>query len=287
MSGPRGRRLAGPASGGRARRPHPAQTRGDRRRRRRARRRGGRTRRLRRVRLTVDGRHAAVARRPAGLVIAAVAGFPSGKHSVGDQGRRRPRWPSRPAPREIDMVIDIGAALAGDFAEVRVDIAAVAGRDPGRRAQGHRRVGGAAEPLRRRHRWSRCAGPPTTPAPISSRRPPAFIRPAARRCRGLADGRHGRRAARREGQRRHPDRGRRASRCSTPVPPGSDCPGPGRCSTASASASARSQPCEAGVLVGRRHGRVLRRELARHPGIGDLDAVGLNAHADSSWSAAR
>ncbi|WP_343600818.1 deoxyribose-phosphate aldolase [Mycobacterium sp.] len=59
-----------------------------------------------------------------GVRVAAVAGFPSGKH--------RPQIKAREAAlavadgaSEIDMVIDIGAALAGDVDAVRSDIAAV------------------------------------------------------------------------------------------------------------------------------------------------------------------
>lgn len=67
---------------------------------------------------------AAAAANPAGVAIAAVAGFPSGKHLAAikaDEARRA----VAAGASEIDMVIDIGAACAGHFGDVRADIAAV------------------------------------------------------------------------------------------------------------------------------------------------------------------
>ena len=67
---------------------------------------------------------AAAAANPAGVAIAAVAGFPSGKHLAAikaDEARRA----VVAGASEIDMVIDIGAACAGHFGDVRADIAAV------------------------------------------------------------------------------------------------------------------------------------------------------------------
>ncbi len=61
---------------------------------------------------------------PAGLRIAAVAGFPSGKHLSALKAQEAARAVESGAA-EIDMVIDVGAALAGDLAAVRSDIAAV------------------------------------------------------------------------------------------------------------------------------------------------------------------
>ncbi len=61
---------------------------------------------------------------PAGLRIAAVAGFPSGKHLPALKAQEAARAVASGAA-EIDMVIDVGAALAGNFAAVRSDIAAV------------------------------------------------------------------------------------------------------------------------------------------------------------------
>lgn len=67
---------------------------------------------------------AAVPRCPAGLVVAAVAGFPSGKHRSEVKAREAELAVAAGAS-EIDMVIDVGAALAGRFAEVGADVAAV------------------------------------------------------------------------------------------------------------------------------------------------------------------
>lgn len=61
---------------------------------------------------------------PAGVPIAAVAGFPSGKHLPAIKAQEAALAVAAGAT-EIDMVIDVGAALAGDFAAVGADIAAV------------------------------------------------------------------------------------------------------------------------------------------------------------------
>jgi deoxyribose-phosphate aldolase len=60
----------------------------------------------------------------AGVAVAAVAGFPSGKH-VSELKAREAALAVAAGAVEVDMVIDVGAALAGDFDAVRADIAAV------------------------------------------------------------------------------------------------------------------------------------------------------------------
>jgi deoxyribose-phosphate aldolase len=72
----------------------------------------------------------AVATAPPGLRVAAVAGFPSGKHLSAVKAQEAVAAVASGAG-EIDMVIDIGAALAGDFDAVRTDIAAVRAAAPG------------------------------------------------------------------------------------------------------------------------------------------------------------
>lgn len=62
--------------------------------------------------------------------IAAVAGFPSGKHLPAVKAHEAALAVAAGAA-EIDMVIDVGAALAGDFAAVAADIAAVRAAVPG------------------------------------------------------------------------------------------------------------------------------------------------------------
>jgi deoxyribose-phosphate aldolase len=62
--------------------------------------------------------------RPPDLVIASVAGFPSGKHLAAVKAEEAVQAVEAGAG-EIDMVIDIGAAVWGDFDAVRADIAAV------------------------------------------------------------------------------------------------------------------------------------------------------------------
>jgi deoxyribose-phosphate aldolase len=74
--------------------------------------------------------HKAVGAHPEGLVIAAVAGFPSGKHLPVIKAREA-AVAAESGAGEIDMVIDVGAALAGNIAEVATDIATVRAAVPG------------------------------------------------------------------------------------------------------------------------------------------------------------
>lgn len=59
-----------------------------------------------------------------GLVVAAVCGFPSGKHTPEIKAAEAAAAVAAGAA-EVDMVIDIGAAVAGNIEAVRTDIAAV------------------------------------------------------------------------------------------------------------------------------------------------------------------
>jgi deoxyribose-phosphate aldolase len=65
---------------------------------------------------------------PDGLAVATVCGFPSGKHHSGIKAAEAARSVADGAD-EVDMVIDVGAAVSGDFeaveAEIRVVRAAV------------------------------------------------------------------------------------------------------------------------------------------------------------------
>jgi len=61
---------------------------------------------------------------PEGLAVATVCGFPSGKHHSSIKAAEAAQSVADGAD-EVDMVIDIGAAIAGDFAAVEADIAAV------------------------------------------------------------------------------------------------------------------------------------------------------------------
>ncbi|KUI13032.1 2-deoxyribose-5-phosphate aldolase [Mycobacterium sp. GA-1285] len=67
-----------------------------------------------------------VARRSgsAAQLVCAVVGFPSGKHLSAIKAREA-RLAVDDGAGEIDMVIDVGAALDGDFAAVRADVDAV------------------------------------------------------------------------------------------------------------------------------------------------------------------
>ncbi|MEV3965629.1 deoxyribose-phosphate aldolase [Nocardia sp. NPDC050193] len=59
-----------------------------------------------------------------GLVVATVAGFPSGKHHSLVKGAEA-RLAVDQGAGEVDMVIDIGAAIAGDFDAILADIIVV------------------------------------------------------------------------------------------------------------------------------------------------------------------
>ena len=61
---------------------------------------------------------------PAGLAVATVCGFPSGKHHSEIKAAEAARSIADGAD-EVDMVIDVGAAVAGEFGAVEADIGAV------------------------------------------------------------------------------------------------------------------------------------------------------------------
>jgi len=64
--------------------------------------------------------------------VATVCGFPSGKHASSVKAAEAARAVADGAD-EVDMVIDVGAAISGDYAAVEADIAAVrAAMLPGR-----------------------------------------------------------------------------------------------------------------------------------------------------------
>ncbi|WNG93413.1 deoxyribose-phosphate aldolase [Mycobacterium sp. ITM-2016-00318] len=67
---------------------------------------------------------------PAGLHIASVVGFPSGKHLSAIKAAEAAHAVAAGAD-EIDMVIDVGSAVAGEFDAVRADVAAVRAAVPG------------------------------------------------------------------------------------------------------------------------------------------------------------
>jgi len=62
---------------------------------------------------------------PDGLVVCTVVGFPSGAHARAVKAAEAAQAVEQGAT-EIDMVIDLGRALAGDWAAVEADVAAVA-----------------------------------------------------------------------------------------------------------------------------------------------------------------
>ncbi|GAA4290981.1 deoxyribose-phosphate aldolase [Mycobacterium paraffinicum] len=72
----------------------------------------------------------AAVRAEGGVAVASVAGFPSGKHISAVKAHEAEQAVASGAT-EVDMVIDIGAALAGDIEAVRADIAAVRAAVPG------------------------------------------------------------------------------------------------------------------------------------------------------------
>jgi deoxyribose-phosphate aldolase len=72
----------------------------------------------------------AIAADGGGVRVAAVAGFPSGKHVPAVKAQEATQAVASGAS-EIDMVIDVGAALAGDIESVRSDVDAVRAAVPG------------------------------------------------------------------------------------------------------------------------------------------------------------
>lgn len=73
---------------------------------------------------------AAARARTAGTLIATVVGFPSGKH-VSDVKAHEAALAVAAGAAEVDMVIDVGAAIAGNLDAVRSDVAAVRAAVPG------------------------------------------------------------------------------------------------------------------------------------------------------------
>ncbi|MCV7421183.1 deoxyribose-phosphate aldolase [Mycobacterium yunnanensis] len=73
---------------------------------------------------------AAAGARTAGTLVATVVGFPSGKH-VSDVKAHEAALAVAAGAAEVDMVIDVGAAIAGNLDAVRSDIAAVRAAVPG------------------------------------------------------------------------------------------------------------------------------------------------------------
>lgn len=73
---------------------------------------------------------AAVAVAPAGLAVAAVSGFPSGKH-LAEIKARESQLAVAAGAAEIDMVIDVGTALTGDLAATAAEVAEVRAAVPG------------------------------------------------------------------------------------------------------------------------------------------------------------
>ncbi|OBF28705.1 deoxyribose-phosphate aldolase [Mycobacterium sp. ACS4331] len=65
----------------------------------------------------------------ASVAVATVAGFPSGKHAPEIKAREA-ALAIQDGAREVDMVIDVGAAVAGEFNRVAADIAAVRAATP-------------------------------------------------------------------------------------------------------------------------------------------------------------
>ncbi len=68
--------------------------------------------------------HKAAGAHPEDLAVATVAGFPSGKHLPAVKAREAALAVESGAA-EVDMVIDVGAALSGDLADVAADIGTV------------------------------------------------------------------------------------------------------------------------------------------------------------------
>lgn len=73
---------------------------------------------------------AAAAIAPSGLAVAAVSGFPSGKH-LAEIKARESQLAVAAGAAEIDMVIDVGVALSGDLEATAAEVGAVRAAVPG------------------------------------------------------------------------------------------------------------------------------------------------------------
>ncbi|WP_029110699.1 deoxyribose-phosphate aldolase [Mycobacterium sp. URHD0025] len=73
---------------------------------------------------------AAAAIAPPGLAVAAVSGFPSGKH-LAEIKARESQLAVAAGAAEIDMVIDVGLALSGDLDATAAEVSAVRAAVPG------------------------------------------------------------------------------------------------------------------------------------------------------------
>ncbi|KHO27871.1 deoxyribose-phosphate aldolase [Mycolicibacterium setense] len=73
---------------------------------------------------------AAAAVAPSGLAVAAVSGFPSGKH-LAEIKARESQLAVAAGAAEIDMVIDVGVALSGDLEATAAEVGAVRAAVPG------------------------------------------------------------------------------------------------------------------------------------------------------------
>ena len=141
--------------------------------------------------------------------IAAVVGFPSGKHLSAIKAQEA-RLAVAAGAAEIDMVIDVGAAVSGDFTAVAADVAAVrAAIGQTDRPQGDRGVGCVAQ-----HRGGAGARlcMPGRRGCRGGLREDLHRVPSSRRRLGAgsrADARDRRPSCRGQGQRRHPHDRRR------------------------------------------------------------------------------
>ncbi len=116
----------------------------------------------------------------AGVPVASVVGFPSGKH-VPEIKAGEATLAVTFGAAEVDMVIDVGAAIAGDIDAVRSEIAAVRAAVPTAVLKVIVESAALLTLAGRPDAGRRSAAPRRMPAPTSSRPPRVSIPPAVHR----------------------------------------------------------------------------------------------------------
>ena len=153
-----------------------------------------------------------------GIVVCTVIGFPLGANATETKAAEA-RLAVAQGAREIDMVINLGAAKAGDWKAVEEDIRGVVGRwpRPARRASSRPSSRPATSTTPRRSKACEAAARAGRPLREDEHR----LRHGRRERRGRAPHTQDRRRqAPGQGLGRHPQLPRRHPRCSTPAPTG-------------------------------------------------------------------
>ena len=216
------------------------------------------------------------------LAIASVVGFPSGKH-VSTIKAQEARLAVESGAEEVDMVIDVGAAVAGDFAAVRADIAAVREAVPDVVLKVIVESAALLDLVGEQTLVDVCRAAVEAQARLRQDLDGVSSRGRCVRAGRGGHGRDRRTEHRGQGQRRHPHCCRRARnarrRCDETRAVGD--PRRARRIVLAPRLNCRPhgglQSGEAGILVGGGNGGVSGGELGDDTRVGDLDTVGMNA----------